>query len=114
VIRSIVQLGLVALVASCGGVADSSDASTDAFDPACTLAASSYVTTCTADTDCTAVWLGDACTSKCFCPNASINATSKPKYQSDFDATNHENNVCTCPAFPDPVCCNGQCALGCK
>lgn len=102
------------LVASCGGTTASTDAGVDAFDPSCDLAASSYTATCTADTDCVPTWLGDACTSKCFCPNASINASSQPKYKSDFDATNHENNVCTCPAFPDPVCCNGTCALGCK
>ena len=112
----IARVGLVAVaLASCGGVADTGDAGADAkIDPACDLVASSYTTTCIADTDCTAVWLGNACTSTCFCPNASINASSKAKYQSDFDATNHENNVCTCPAFPDPVCCNGTCALGCK
>ena len=116
-------LPLLFITTACGGIADLGDAGTaDAAKDVtnetggpCVLSPSSYVTSCNADSDCISVWLGDACSSKCFCPNASINASSSAQYEKDRDATNHGGGICACPAFPSPTCCNGTCsATGCK
>jgi hypothetical protein len=97
-------LALLAL-AACGGT------STDT-----TLLISNYKTTCTAASDCAAVFIGDPCASACRCPNASINTTATLQQASDLAAAEalctSAPGVCTASCVtPTAACTQGVCAL---
>ena len=79
------------------------------------LTVTDYSTTCTVDADCTPVFVGDPCTG-CSCSNASINVSSRAKYDADAAA---QARLCSplrpqCLADcvqPVVVCLAGRCAL---
>lgn len=79
------------------------------------LSVTDYSTTCTVDADCTPVFVGDPCTG-CSCSNASINVSSRAKYDADAAA---QARLCS-PLRPQcladcaqavVVCLPGGCAL---
>ena len=72
------------------------------------ISASSYDQSCTQNADCVAVWDGSVCTN-CRCPNAAINRSALPQYQSDLAAMHPTPSICDCPAFPPPTCLSGTC-----
>ncbi len=104
---------LFVVALACGGRVDGDagvpDASTDVAAQ-CTLQLSSYSTSCTVDTDCVGVFIGDACTANCFCATGAIATSSHAQYEADFAATSHGTSMCACPAMP-VRCCAGTCAM---
>jgi hypothetical protein len=107
-------------LASCGGQISDVDAGLDAAQtkdtakpPHCDLVASDYSTACTAPTDCSPVFLGNACTSSCACENDVVAKSSLATYQADYKATTDGGGlVCPCPPPEPPSCCKGTCILG--
>lgn len=111
-------LFLVGLVA-CGGQIGDVDAGIDsstkdaAKTPHCELVASDYDTSCTTASDCSAVFLGNACTATCACENAVISSSSLAAYQADYkSASDGGSIVCPCPPIQPPSCCKGKCVVG--
>ncbi len=84
-------------VAACGG--GGSDT---------TLQISNYYTFCSQDSDCAAVFIGDACASACKCPNAAINNTDTIREGSDLAGA--ESLCTTMPAPCTASCTNLQVA----
>jgi len=85
-----------------------SDASPEA---SCTISASDYDQSCTVDSDCTAVAVGDACQTgspHCWCPGAAISVSARAQYDSDVAKFNPKN-VCDCIALFSPCCVSGKC-----
>jgi hypothetical protein len=116
---------LLFAVAACGGQivgadASAGDAGVDvvtvkdaAKPPHCDLAASDYDTSCSAPSDCSAVFLGNACTSSCACENGTIASSSVAQYEADYKAVADGGGiVCPCPPPEPPSCCKGACVLG--
>jgi hypothetical protein len=79
-----VLLGLSWLVAACGS------------GRSCQIHASDYTQSCTADSDCAAVFETNTCGGMCACPNAAINRSSLAQYQSDLARQVAPLNVCDC------------------
>lgn len=96
---------IVLALAACGGT------STDT-----TLLISNYKTTCTAASDCAAVFIGDPCTSACRCPNAAIDTTATLQQASDLAVaealcTNAPGACTESCVTPTVTCAQGVCAL---
>jgi len=84
------------------------------------IQASSYDQTCSADTDCVAIAVGDACY-PCIIICASggaINRSAMASYESDVSKTiggGETSNVqCGCPAAFFPCCRGGTCQANCQ
>ncbi len=86
------------------------DADAGAPCSAGSIVAASYDQSCASDSDCTAIYAGDLCSS-CFCPTAAINQGGLAAYQAAFAAAQTGPGDCECPEFPPPVCNAGQCVL---
>lgn len=66
------------------------------------IAATDYDTSCSADTDCVNVTVGDIC--KCSCEAGAINKKDQTSYDEDR-LTIACGAVCSsCPPYADPVC----------
>jgi hypothetical protein len=80
-----------------------------------TLDGTSFDTACVADQDCTAVFLGDVCSSACHCPDGAINKTDLARYQSDLQTDIAAcSNEPTCDAdciSPTATCKLGVCSI---
>jgi hypothetical protein len=94
-----------------GDASTSADAG-DCIDDATVklIQASDYDQSCTVDTDCLLISVGNACVPCAFsCPSgAAINVSAQSKYRSDIANT---PAVCpaNCPNEPDPCCVGGKC-----
>ena len=80
---------------------------------ACTagsISTAGYDVSCTADTDCVAVYAGTLC-SACLCPNATINQGAAAAYSAVIAAADPSPPACLCPAYGQPTCIGGTCAL---
>ncbi|HEX4514207.1 MAG TPA: hypothetical protein VH054_11745 [Polyangiaceae bacterium] len=120
--------GFLLVLPGCGGQITDVDASAEAGvdagadvvptkdaakAPHCDLAASDYDTSCTTASDCTLVFLGNACTSTCACENGAIASSSVGAYQADFEAVSDGGSiVCPCPPPAPPSCCKSSCVVG--
>jgi hypothetical protein len=87
-------------------------------DAACTtIAASKYDQTCSDDSDCTQVGVGNACQVcdlSCQQTVDAINRDAMAQYAADIAKTPAGAAVCGCPALPPPVACclAGRCHAG--
>jgi hypothetical protein len=88
--------------------------------PVCTdanvqlIQAANYDQSCTTDSDCIAVGLGNACFGcEIGCPNAAISRSSQAQYRSDVADSPANGADCGCPIFPSGPCCvGGLCEVG--
>ena len=92
----------------------------DASCQGAVLRASDYDESCTADSDCAAIVVGNSCSlgrcAVCF-PNAAINRGALERYQADIaadvDAGTLVWKACPCPLSTRRPCCLGtRCAMG--
>jgi hypothetical protein len=74
-----------------------------------TIDIAGYDTSCSASSDCIAVFMGDLC-GNCTCANAAINAVDIMKYQAEVKAKALPPSPggCFCPAST-PICADGEC-----
>jgi hypothetical protein len=79
-----------------------------------TIQPNHYDTSCQADVDCSAVFVGDPCTTACQCTNAAINVADLPRARSELAAAEGRctgsrpvcNMACTVPVA---ACIQGVC-----
>jgi hypothetical protein len=78
---------------------------------------SNYDTSCKADSDCMAIFTGDACyPCGVGCPTDAINKAALSQYMADIEKTKgwadlQDGARCDCPLFnPHPCCVDGACA----
>ena len=80
-----------------------------------TIVISDYDLSCTQDSDCTAIAVGNSCDACSWaCSSASINVQSSSQYDDDkarLSAGLNLSGTCFCPGIPNPTCCNRQCSL---
>jgi len=107
---------LLAVLCGCGGqLTSDADASVKdaAKTPHCELVASDYGTSCATASDCSSVFLGNACTATCACENDVIASSSLAAYQADYKAVSDGGGlICPCPPPEPPSCCKGKCVVG--
>jgi hypothetical protein len=78
------------------------------------IQASNYDQSCTTDSDCIGVGLGNVCF-KCDidCPNAAINRSAQAQYRTDVAHSPANDADCGCPTYPvGPCCIGGMCQFG--
>ncbi len=75
-----------------------------------TIDAGDFDASCMVDSNCLSVFIGDLC-GNCRCPNASINAAGKAKYDAEVKAKSAPPSPggCFCPAIKSK-CAQGHCA----
>jgi hypothetical protein len=100
------------------GRSDASDsAAQDDVVGGCTFPAADYDQSCHVDSDCVAVFLGNACDDSCGgeCANAAINSTANARYAADFAARPARPTdagffvECSCALGPPGCCRAGTC-----
>ena len=108
-------LGLVwsaTLANGCGGNVTCTDANIQL------ISASNYTLTCSADSDCVAVSVGNACfPCTLVCKDGAIARSALAAYQADVSKTigAHESpGNCNCPGEGIPCCRSGACTVVCN
>jgi hypothetical protein len=78
------------------------------------VSASSFDTSCTADSDCMSIYVGQICGGSCAgcVPNLAINVSGDAQYEADLASiSGGGGEACPCPASSVPRCGNGTCVL---
>lgn len=102
------------------GAQSASDATVRPNTSTCMLAASSYDTSCSNDSDCVLAAFGNFCESTCACGNGYINAKGSAQYMADFSVTPLGSGAvppaqCECPGYTLTGCCQDQtCSQECR
>jgi hypothetical protein len=78
------------------------------------IQASNYDQSCTTDSDCIGVGLGNVCfVCDVDCPNAAINRSAQAQYRTDVPRFPASDVDCGCPTYPvGPCCVGGMCQMG--
>jgi hypothetical protein len=79
-----------------------------------TIQASDYDQSCSKDSDCIGITVGDFCDAICIdCTNAAVNVSAKAQYAADLTSKNAGAAlVCPCPSGPPVTCKAGMCSVG--
>ncbi len=85
--------------------------------PTVTLKANDYDRTCSVDSDCVLVQVGEVCNSDgmvCSCNFGAVSKQGQEQHRADFEDTwcAFERKQCApCPPGPEPICAGGSCTL---
>jgi hypothetical protein len=100
------SLSILAILAACNGKLAGEGGGGTCVD----LEPSMFDTSCSSDTDCVSVTLGNVCDGACACGGAAINASDQGKYSQLVSGI--QGAGCFCPAMGAPACVGGQCTVG--